>query len=517
MPLEDYMGVIVFLVTVCVIFGILYKKGNYNVRISTIISIFQIDNRVKLDLLIAVIAGLIIALFTTIANGLYKNYRDYNPNIKINETITSWLTCELDNGERCVLFDTAATDLVPYYTFDIQNNSEKPLNFNDSDTVSVDLLEFIPYDELNIAWSSGGADGWINPTEFELNLTTQIGKQFAVPFENGNPKVINGGYISIDANQMDRFMLKIFPEEKGYYRFTITLNYIYNNKKHSHTTNEYRIVCEKGLSELSKQRVEEVDNSQNENASEVDKIIEDTYEEAVEGQWLLSSEETYNDKGYILEWKDYIYDENNLLLTEITYDDSGTETLHRMYTYDSKGNVLSKKTESNFSGSGWRCDNYDVFDYDEYGNLIQKSTVDNDNEAEILWYYTYLYQDGLLCIEQYHSGAGNDEIRNYTYDNDGNIILLDIYYEVYDKHTCIEYIYENGLLIKKHGLNSNDTAGYVSYEYDNNGNLIKETVYDEGPVYASSIDYEYDSYGNLIKRIDNEESCYTIYKYTQIS
>lgn len=503
------MSIIVFLFTVCIVFGFLYKKRNQAVRIRTIVSSFRIDNSAKKDFAIAVISGLLVALVTTISSGIYSKYRSNNPSVEIKYTEESWLSCELDNGERCVLFSTEDVDMVPYYTFDIQNNSEKSLYFNDGDSVSVNLLEFIPYDELNIVQSSGGADGWNNPTEFELNMSTQIGQQIAKPFEDGSPKTLNGGYISIDANQMDRFMLKIFPEEKGYYRFTITINYQYNNKTFTEESEVYRTVCEKGLKELSKQRTENSDSNEDANK-------QDTFEEAPDGQWLISSEETYNVKGYILGWKDYIYNEDNKLQKEITYDGDGKETLHRIYTYDENGNVITEKVESDFFGSGWSSDNYDVFDYDEYGNLIQKSTVDNDNEDEILWYYTYSYQDGLLCTEHYHSGAGNDSIRNYTYDNDGNIILLDNYSEVYDKHTYTEYVYENGLLVKKHGLNSDDSSGYVSYQYDNNGHLIRETVYDKGPVYASSIDYEYDAVGNQIKKIYNDESYYILYKYIHL-
>ena len=472
------------------------------------------DESMKKDIYIAVIAGLCVTIITSITSGVSGYYKDNYPSVKIKNTMTSWFSCRLDNGERCVLF-SAASSYVPYYSFDIQNNSEKTLYFNDNEAVEVDLIEFIPYDELNIVSSSGGADGWNDPTEFELNMSTDLGIQYARPMVDGKQKKANEGFLSIESNKMDRFMLRIYPEEKGYYRFIISINYIYNNEKFSYQTEEFRIVCEKGSNELLRQRTNKTSiEKMGENDDEETKNEETfSYDDNTEGQWLVSSYETFNDKGYILGWTDYLYNDRNLLHTEIGYDGEGNETLRGIYTYtyDDNWNVLTQRYDSNLNGRGWRCDYYNKFEYDTEGNIIRKNAIDTEDDT-ILWYYTYSYREGLLVREEYHN-KGNGHVTDYTYDGDGNILIVDNYYEYKSQHTCIKYYYENNLLIKKQSVNADEYSGYTSYEYDERGNLICETVYDKGPKYAFSYNYEYDEYGNRIKKIFNDEGIYSIYKY----
>ena len=164
--------------------------------------------------------------------------------------------CVLDDGRHCTEMSVTNDDLVPIFMFDITNGKKEAVLINDYDAVVVDLLEFIPYEDLNIIQHSGGADGWKQTIAFRLDMSPELGRQAATPLIEGNEKEISGDMISLSENEVKRLKLKIYPEEKGFYRFKVIVNYKQGGEYKCYETEEYNYVCTKGLNDLKYSRDE---------------------------------------------------------------------------------------------------------------------------------------------------------------------------------------------------------------------------------------------------------------------
>ena len=521
------MGVLFFVITFCIVFICLDKKNKKQTagkrRESLIKAIFN-DNSTRVNFCISVasgvVSGLLVVLVTNAVNGGFLNYKERNPNINISDEVEMFMTCDLENGETCYYFDVLDESLIPFFTIDIQNNSEKAIYFDDSDAMSIELKEYIPFDDLNIVDTFGGGDGWNEPMDFEINLSDELGEQYAIPIVNGEPKAINDSFISVDKNTMNRFRLKILPRVKGYYRCAINLNYTYNNKKYSWQTKDYGLVCYRGLDELLTERPEKASEHIDGN-NEQGKYDEALNKETLHGSWLLSSETHYTKRGYIQSWVDYIYDDMSRLQEEIHYRDNGEVNWYTAYSYDENGNVINSSerwkdgSEHNnityrYDKNGNLCneiyhDLYITYEYDEFGNLVKESYLDSYNT---LHYYTYTYAYGGRLIESAHRqpGSGDDSVTTYTYNENGQVVSMDTFNEDATRsHTEISYM--NNLKVKEVYEN-----GYNSYKYDEKGNLILEASYDDSGSLKRSTGYEYDLYGNKIKTIYDNGS-YILYGY----
>lgn len=164
--------------------------------------------------------------------------------------------CVLENGRHCIEMSVFDDDMVPFFTFDLTNGKKEAVLINDYDAMVVDLLEFIPYEDLNIIQHSGGADGWKETIAFRLNMSPVLGRQVATPLIEGTEKERSGDMISLSEDEVKRLKLKIYPEEKGFYRFKVIVNYMQGGENKFYETDEYNYVCTTGLNDLKYSRDE---------------------------------------------------------------------------------------------------------------------------------------------------------------------------------------------------------------------------------------------------------------------
>ena len=217
------------------------------------------------------------------------------------------------------------------------------------------------------------------------------------------------------------------------------------------------------------------------------------------------------------EWRvDKYYEINNL---------NGND--HSVNTYDENGRPISYWYESD----NYR-ERYDYF-YDDLGYQVGESYeyvsyYEGGNWEQ--YRYTTSYYDKWGQLEKeidVTSGSGHDgdEVveHNYTYDDDGNLILQETVTPY--NHTVIEYTYdergflvrnvstysetnifiteyvrdEEGRALQTRGLDPDGTVLYsTDYEYGDNGLTSKET-YVNGD-YRTVTTYTYDELGNLLRR-----------------
>lgn len=178
-----------------------------------------------------------------------KNVLIQESEVIVNEELEAYEGCKLIDGTDCILMSAKNEAVIPHFFIDIINGNKDILTLNDDAAVGVDLLEFIPYDELDIKESWGGADVWQEPLDFRINLESIEGIQYAIPVIDGEMKESTGAYVKIPASDMQRLKLAVFPELKGYYRFKLVINYNQEGGKKTYESQEYHFVCTEGLND----------------------------------------------------------------------------------------------------------------------------------------------------------------------------------------------------------------------------------------------------------------------------
>ena len=200
--------------------------------------------------------------------------------------------------------------------------------------------------------------------------------------------------------------------------------------------------------------------------------ISNVYEYDKFGNLLSDGENSfkYNDRGQPLEIKE--------------------DGLPYVYTYDSKGRLISKISEWN---------SYEYYSYDKNGNLCYVGDKPEEKK-KYAWDYK-LYKDGKLIHEQH----GDTKTVDYTYNKNGDLLLVDYHIGYDNQHYQDVYEYnEKGLLVKTVFPGKAENDGYyhydeypspyiVTYEYDDNGNLTYKEDLENG-----SILREYDENNHMI-------------------
>lgn len=243
--------------------------------------------------------------------------------------------------------------------------------------------------------------------------------------------------------------------------------------------------------------------------------------------------------------KEYII-ENTVVLQKNTYYEGNPQFKYE-YTYDADGNVIKEIWDG---GDFYSC--YEAT-YDSHGNATEIKYYNRNNELENIYktvynemddvvsqiycnakgemylQYEYIYSAPgcVLYINKYNqeltAGVKNVEYSyddmqhqvskkiynddgslwfsgNYEYDNNGNMIKEEGYYE--DSEYVEKYVYnDQGQVIElHHGAHyyrgSYDTY-YYTYEYDEQGNLIRENKIE--PDFQICTEYTYDVFGNVLR------------------
>lgn len=174
---------------------------------------------------------------------------------------------------------------------------------------------------------------------------------------------------------------------------------------------------------------------------------------------------TYNAEGKLLT---YMSQKQVTTLDGRMVSDIPDTNVERYYTYDNRGNLTGT----------YGSEGVTEYRYDENNLKVYEK---NYNGSEI--YYTY-YESGLL--ESRESINGNTITEDvYDYDEYGNVIThANISYKegktpedytvIRENYTDYEYEYDdNGNILCKRVFGNNESSEYV-YEYDDEGNLIYE-------------------------------------------
>lgn len=200
------------------------------------------------------------------------------------------------------------------------------------------------------------------------------------------------------------------------------------------------------------------------------------------------------DDGEVEEYySELFYDANGNIVQEVFVDSDGSVSYYS-YSYNSNGQLLGKYYELS-DGS--------IFDY-EY--------TYNSRGENVGIYYTsshgdyetieFEYNSEGLLIKENITNKNYSSVTEYTYDVDGNLILMicssDFGLERYD------YRYKNGKKIQEVYTSNSGLSWNIEYTYDKNGNLIKENYLDSHEI-SEIIKYSYDKNGNLIKVVCDDE------------
>ncbi|MBQ8574854.1 MAG: hypothetical protein IJ447_02270 [Clostridia bacterium] len=192
-----------------------------------------------------------------------------------------------------------------------------------------------------------------------------------------------------------------------------------------------------------------------------------TYEYDSKGNLILEREIS-NDDGH--EWRrEYFYDENNNKIKQITSSISSTEedSYEYKYLYNEKNQLVaeySMNIQSSF--------NYiNTYAYDINGNCTKKSSYSpaDDRGFVISLLKSIDYDDFINSLNKTLGYYKLDWVYNYEYNSSNQIIKATK--TVNEKvENIITYEYERDKLVRE----TNGEHNIKNYIYDNNGNLIEE-------------------------------------------
>lgn len=195
------------------------------------------------------------------------------------------------------------------------------------------------------------------------------------------------------------------------------------------------------------------------------------------------------------------------MLSNVRYRDDGSIQARWDYEYDLSGNLLREKWMSyaaNGSDEPTYIDNYQetCYVYDENDNLtsqiVRDYMVGSSGSVKIT-----TSTDNNLQMGEY-----SERTTNYTYDNTGNLIEEQIYYDgvLNSKHT---HQYEENQLRETTNYFTNDQLpSKIYYTYDDNGNCISEEYFDSNDKMSMKSEYTYvyrEVSGRHMQRINDEQ------------
>lgn len=204
--------------------------------------------------------------------------------------------------------------------------------------------------------------------------------------------------------------------------------------------------------------------------------------------YLSTERVNYDPEGKEYERFSWGYDSMGNILLESCYRD-GVESYRYEYIYDSYGN---KTMEVQYISDNrvTKREEY-KYDYDENGNVIRESRLEN---GKAVHYTTYKYDERGNKIYLANAMEDGQEYSygEFSYDDNGNVIW-EAHYFASDNSEKLEY----------------------RYEYDSNSNMTLKTSFKDGKEIDRSI-FEYDKNGNwnsYVNQIDGEEFFRSVYEY----
>ena len=198
---------------------------------------------------------------------------------------------------------------------------------------------------------------------------------------------------------------------------------------------------------------------------------------SMDGDGKVHKIDYYNDKGNLIKTgeevngkivirKEFVYDQNNLLMDERILNPK-SELHHVNHFFYNAKLQLTKKESKKFS-TIWE------YEYDEFGNKVQevrKSGGEGNNSVT-----TYKYADKLLVTELTTDEVlGKEKYVEYKYNERNHLIESKTKYFYFKTTIKMVYHYNDaGKLIQADERPSNGVASRTTYQYDENGLLIGE-------------------------------------------
>lgn len=131
----------------------------------------------------------------------------------------------------------------------ITNSSSRSIQIRVQDVVSLELLEFVPYDQLDIKDNytcSIGADGLQTPIEFVYYIDTDSTIQNCESIFYNLEYVAHDAYYILHPNDIKELSVNMHLREEGYYKFRVSINYYEKGKKYTDILSEHECICKAG-------------------------------------------------------------------------------------------------------------------------------------------------------------------------------------------------------------------------------------------------------------------------------
>ena len=453
--------------------------------------------------IVAAIAGII----TTAVVFFFWIFGKFS-HVSINNSLESDLGCSVIGvADKCAHFDSLDPNHLPKVIFEINNNNSIPIYFEGT-AFNVNVMDYIPLDQLEIGKEWGGASPWINPIEWNAEIGPATGLYTA------NPKLTDednsDGYIKVEGNEYAKMEILISPVESGYYKIQVSGKYRFKNQDIPFTSDIYHLVCNSGTNEYIKRE---------DDGNDLDALFS--------GQTQLSNPLVFNPPNKEIMWfpaskKTYTSNGNLITSLEWEYDDDGNITKYTTeYSDDSKDELLISCQDGyisqidHYSNSELRLKESIGYDHrneiriantlalapegvdeQEYSSFFEyldsntiRKTVYNGVTGPILQDYKYVFKDNKVsCIENISEDA-NDYYRktNYYYDTFGNRFQRDSDWEY-------KTLNNGSGLIKEKEMVDDEMNYFIKhcYQYNENGLVDMELIL--GSTYNSLIDYTYISF-----------------------
>lgn len=170
----------------------------------------------------------------------YESVDDSEVNPIIHEYETFPTACRIEGIENYVSMCATYVDAIENehngFYFDIQNVGEKAIYFDDRNAVEVEVLKFIPLEELVAYNPVGGAEDWRAPTEWLVAIEPEIGSYYGKIIEDGNVLETSGRLLQLKEDDREIFNVHLDFDECGYYEINAKFHYEIRGTEYTYET-----------------------------------------------------------------------------------------------------------------------------------------------------------------------------------------------------------------------------------------------------------------------------------------